>query len=370
VRATVNKVELLKAIQTAERAVNTKSSLPILSALMLTVEGAVLTVRATDLEVGIVATCLTLAREPGAAAVPGKQLVEFVRSLPGHDVTLTLADNKLEVMGGKSKFKLAVIGGQEEFPVLPKVEPTASFCIPESELKADLERVTIAASAEDTRPILQSLLWETDEAGETLTLTATDTHRLHVATTPINSAIGNLKVLVGARACGELIRLLNGADDASVSVDANQIEVKTHAGTLTARLTEGQFPNVAKVIPTYSGGVTLQRDDLAEVINRTGLVAKEACNRIFLTFADGQHLNITASAMDLGECEEEMETLGEVGGAADKKLAANCKFLVQAVQACPDEEVQFLHTAAGRPLLIHGKDKSRFLAVVMPMSFS
>jgi DNA polymerase-3 subunit beta len=366
-QATFQKADLLKAIQTAERAVATKSSLPILSALMLQVSGPNLTVQATDLEVGMTTQVPVTAGKDGAAAVPGKQFVDYVRAMPGAEVTLTVADSQMVITSGKSRFKLAVIGSHAEFPVLAHVaEPVAEFQIDEAALRAALERAAIAASTEDTRPILTAVLWRLDAVGGQLTMVATDTHRLHLVRAATDSAAGDVEALVPGRACKELIRLLGADANCSVRVDRNQIEVKTSNARLTSRLIEGQFPKFEKVVPDLSTSIGIDRDDFAEVITRAGLVGKDDSNRVVLSFQDDGSLRVNARGGD-GEAEEEIGTEGVIGDQAPT-IAANCHFLLQAIQACPDDTIRFLHSGDQRPTLLHGDHRDRFLAVVMPMT--
>lgn len=367
-QATVQKPDLLRAIQTAERAVCTKSSLPILSALMLEVSGETLFVKATDLELSIQTSTQVLAGQDGAAAVPGKQFVEFVKAMPGQEVSLSVSDGTMLVRSGKSRYKLQIIGNRDEFPLVPEVKREAGFITTEKALAEVLGRTVIAAADEDTRPLLCSVLWKLKEGAKSLPMVATDTHRLHMAACPIHSASGTMDVLVSARACRELARLLSGDQDCQVTIDGNQIQVITAAGTLVGRRLEGRYPAYEKVVPSYNDHVGLNRDDLTEVLNRIGIVARDASGRAFLEFADGQPLKVTADAGDQGQAEEEVALDGFLNDGQAPKIAANWRFLLQAAQACPEEGLHFYHQAKDRPILLHGGKRDQFFAVVMPMS--
>jgi DNA polymerase-3 subunit beta len=343
--------------------------LPILSALMLAVEGDTMTVQATDLEISLT-TCVGVTdAEAGAVAVPGKQFVDYCKTMPGASLNLTVDAGTMVIKSGRSRYKLQVIGTAEEFPVLPKVAARHSFTAHETVLAEALRRTVIAAATDDTRPILCGVLFRLAEDLDSLVMAATDTHRLHITSCTIHDAVGTGDVLVSSRTCSELVRLLGADRECRVTIDQSQIQVETAAGTITGRRIEGQFPKYEKVVPDYTRHLDLKRDALAEVVKRASVVAADAANRLFLEFADGQPLRVTASAEGgAGEAEEEVEVTGFLGQGQDTRLAANCKFLLEAVQCCPSEELQFLHEGFLRPVLLHGSKRDEFLAVVMPMS--
>jgi DNA polymerase III subunit beta len=368
-KATIDKSDLLRAVQTAERAVSTKSSLPVLSAMLLEVVNDCLLVKATDLEVSVEthADVDSAKSENGAVAVPAKQFVEYVRAMPGDSVSLTVEDRTMIVKSGRSRIKLQVFS-REEFPALAPVESQVAFTVNEKALAETLGRTVIAASGEDTRPSLCGVLWKLTEGAEDLKMVATDTHRLHIAACPIRDLSGAEDVLVSARTCRELQRLLGANQDCRVIVDKNQVQVITDGGTLVGRRLEGTFPKYERVVPDYTDYLGMNRDDLAEVVKRAGIVGQHASNRILLEFKDAATLEITADAADQGRAEEEIEFSGTLGSGFDTQLAANWRFLLETIQACPDEALRFYHQQALRPILLTGVDPSRFLAVIMPMS--
>lgn len=370
-KAVTTKSDLLRAIPIAERATNTKSSLPILSTMKLEVSGFVLTVSATDLELGMVARVYLEKGEDGAVAVGAKQFVEFVRAVPDGPVSLETGakgspdHGKLIARAGKSVYKTGTFP-EHEFPALPSVEPKFTLTMSEAELRAALERVAAASATDDTRPILCSVLWRITEDG-TLTLVATDTHRLHLGTCEVESVSGSRDLLVPGRACKELVRLLHGDGTAEVTADDNQIQVKTSGAILISRLTDGTYPKYERVVPDLTHSLTVNRKDLAQVVGRASIVGKEDANRVLLQFEDDGVLRVTSSTSD-GAAEEELAFEGSRNDTQDRLLATNFQFLLSALQACPDEEVKFYHNAANRPILLHGVNgRHRFQAVVMPM---
>lgn len=367
-KASIQKSDLLRAIQTAERAVFTKSSLPILSSLALEVSGETLKVQATDLEISIQSQVEIDSGEDGCAAVPGKQLVDYVKAMPGPVVNLSVDKGTMLVQSGRSRYKLQVVGSREEFPVLPEVKPDMSFVAAEKALAEALGRTVIAASEEDPRPVLCSLLWKLKDGVQTLAIVSTDTHRLHASACPIQSTSGTADVLVPVRACRELVRLLSGEQECRVILDNNQIQVQMESGTLISRRMEGNYPDFAKVVPDYKNHVSVNRDDLAAVLNRIGVVARDASGRVTLEFEDGKPIRITADAGDQGAAEDEVAVEGNLNAEQVRKVAVNWRYLLQAVQACPDECIRFFHESGSRPFLLHGADKNQFSATIMPMS--
>ena len=326
-----------------------------------------MTVQATDLEISLTTSVAVTDGEDGAAAVPGKQFCEYVRAMPGASVSLNLEEGAMFIKSGRSRYKLQFYAAAEEFPVLPTVEPKQRFTIAEQTLAETLRRTLIAAANDDTRPVLCGVLWRREKGTDRLVMVATDTHRLHLASCDIENAEGAGDVILSNRTCGELIRLLSGDQDCTVTIDDNQVHLDTAAGTLTGRLLEGKFPVYDKIIPTYSKHLGMNRDDLAEILKRAAVVASDDSNRLILEFGPDKTNRITARS-SYGEAEEEFMVEGLLQNGQDPKLAANYKLLLEAVQACPDEGVRFLHEGGQRPVLIHGLKRDNFLAVVMPMS--
>jgi DNA polymerase-3 subunit beta len=156
VKATVNKADLLRAASTAERAVNTKSSLPILSTLLLKIEEGRLHLAATDLEIGLKTVVEVTDYEEGSVAVPAGLFADVIKAAPAATLTLEVTDTHLIVKGGKSRYKVPVFGDASEFPVLPEVANLGQIVVKESVLREALERITVACAAEDTRPILMA----------------------------------------------------------------------------------------------------------------------------------------------------------------------------------------------------------------------
>lgn len=365
-KATVNRTELMKAAQACDRALSTKTTLPILSSMLLSVEAERLLIRGTDLELTMESAAGVRDVEVGQAAIPAETFLSLVKGLSGETVTFTLneGDTSLLVKCGHSNYKIPVLP-PTDYPPSPQVSPGKGFAVDGAALAAGLGRVLGAVATDDTRPNICGTKWEVE--GETLRLIATDTHRLHVTTLPVTETSGNLEFVLGRRGSAELAKLLN-SDLCTVTVDQNLLEVCSTWGIFTARLTEGQFPNWRRIMPTSLDRlVMVNREVFLAAVKRAGIVAEGNANRLKLALTEEGALAITAQSDEHGEADESVEVASKKGEF--EEMAVNYRFMTSTLSAMGDETVYMKTSHPLSPILIHGAEREVFEAVVMPMQF-
>ncbi len=361
--------DLFEAVQTVGHAVTGRTSLPILShILMQAEESGGIRLTATDLEIGIslVIPDARLETEGGLTA-HARTLTELLGALPEGDVSLSVdLSHAVRLTIGRSDYKLLGLP-PDEYPRLPEVQETNSFAIPQRELRDVIRKTIFAVSPDEARAILTGIL--VDFKGDEVKFVATDTHRLAVRTAKVNAGNGSQQAIIPARAMNELQRMLADEDgDVNVRLSANQVQFTTPTGiTMVSRLIEGQFPNYERVIPSrYEKRLTLETQTFQRAVRRAAIVARNNANRVVLKTLDDKLVIRAESNMD-GTAHEEVEAARE---GDDLEIAFNSKYLLD-VLGVIDEEGMYLELTeplkpgVARPVV--EADGADYLCVLMPM---
>jgi DNA polymerase-3 subunit beta len=360
-RLTCSRDELGQALGVVSRAVSTRGAVQILGGIMLRAEAGSLQVAATDMEISLRTTVDAEIGEDGAVVVPGRLLVDIVRLLPEQEVSLEhkLEEHTLQVTSGASEYRLRTYG-VEDFPRLPEVDSGSLNTIDTEPLLETIARVSRAASRDESRPVLTGILVRFEPG--TLVMAATDSYRLSVKQTPLQAAVPELEAIVPARALDELRRIAAGSDQILLGVQENQIVFGIGAVWLTSRRIDGQFPNYKTLIPeVFEHEVVLPREELLEVVRRTGLMAQRN-SPLRLRFADGE-LTISAQTQDVGEARESLPA--PFSGEA-LEIGFNPEFLRDGIDSVVGDSVTLRLINPLRPGLLQGADGD-FWYLIMPI---
>jgi DNA polymerase-3 subunit beta len=365
-KVTCERRELHEGLQTVARAVSGRSSLPILGNVLMEPGADALRLAATDLELGIERFVPARIAEPGPVTLPAKTLSEIVGVLPEADVTIAAdaGGGDVVITCRRSEYRIQGLPA-EEFPVLPEVGADATFSLPEKELRDIIRQTILAASVDDTRPILTGVY--TLLENHTLVMVATDTHRLAHRRGTVAEAAGEVTAIIPARALNELSRVLEAESEQPVHVrlDKNQVQFRTERTAVVSRLIEGQFPKYEKVIPSeYTRKLTIQKEEMQQAVRRVAVVARENSSRIVLRTA-GEALTFTAEAPALGRAFEEVEVIRE---GDDIQIAFNARYLQDVLGVLDSEGLYLEMTEPLRPAVVRPVDGPDYLMVVMPMS--
>lgn len=364
-KLTVTRKELYEGLQIVSRAVSAHTSLPVLKNVLIEPGAGAIKLCATDLELGVEVTVPASTHEGGPITVPARTFVEIVAGLPEADVSLAADDDaNLVISCRRSEYRMRGLSA-EDFPSLPEVGGTVSFSLPQPLLKAMIRQTALAASGDDTRPILTGICVVV--IGSLLRLVATDTHRLAVRNASVSEASGDTTVIVPARAMNELLRVL-GDDPAAavlVRVDQNQILFQTERVTLVSRLIDGQFPKYERVIPaSCSRRLTVQRDELLSALRRARIVARDATARDRVVFqASGESLLLSAEG-EGGRAHEEIEVIRE---GDEISIAFNATYLLEVLGVLECQGIFLEMSEPLSPAVVRPVDGDDYLMVVMPM---
>ena len=369
-RATLERSNLLKALNHVHRVVERRNTIPILSNVLLRAEGATLTLKATDLDLEILETIQADVKQDGATTVSAQMLYDIVRKLSeGAEVSLeTDGDgNALAMRSGRSNFSLQMLP-EVDFPDLTVGEFPVSFTIAGSTLRDLIDRTQFAVSTEETRYYLNGIYLHLVTVGDAkmLRAVATDGHRLAQAQIPAPADIDAMPgLIVPRKTVGELLKLLEGSDDeARVEVSDNKIRVTTGNVILTSKLIDGTFPDYVRVIPQGNDKLMkVDRSEFASAVDRVSTVASERGRAVKLALADGK-LVLSVNNPDSGSATEEIG----VDFAGDPiEIGFNAKYLLDIGSQLRSSTAVFKLADPGSPTLIEDDDDQNALFVLMPM---
>jgi DNA polymerase-3 subunit beta len=305
---TVGKADLQKELQLCQGVVEKRSTIPILSNVLLRAADGRLQIAATDLDVTILSSTSARIVTPGGVTIEAKRLFDIVRSLPDEDVHFTLQENNsILVESGTAKFRLLGLPA-EDYPTLPTVNVSEGYTIPLDELKTMVGKVKFAITHEETRFQLNGALLKIQP--NKMEMVATDGHRMALINFPSGitgkGKKGNdLTILIPRKALDEILRL-EGGEDGTVrfGVSENQLFFEAGDRRLLARMIDVNFPNYMEVISRDNDRrVMVDRERLLSTIKRISLVANERTRAVRFDFAPGK-LTVSSTNPELGDARE------------------------------------------------------------------
>lgn len=362
---TVSQEILARPLQLVCSIVERRSTLPILSNILLRTTGDQLTITSTDMELEMIANLPVAIDEPGETTVSARKLLDIVRALPNSaTISFKAKDNKALVHAGKSRFSLATLAAKD-FPDSEGANYIDQITVPQSALKNLLDETSFAMASQDVRYYLNGLLLERD--GTTLRAVATDGHRLalgEIETT--DSAAEKNSVIVPRKAILELGRLLGDVDQpVTVSLSNQQIKVELPDIHFTSKLIDGQFPNYERVLPLGGDKVVIaDRDALKQALSRAAILSNDKHRSVKLNLEQNL-LKATVTNQEQESAEEELSV--EYNGSA-LEIAFNNAYLLDLLNAIPDTAVKLTFSDENSSALVTPNDaKFTRQYVVMPM---
>ncbi len=366
---TVTKADLLRELSLSQGVVEKKTTIPILSNVLIETAGDRVNLTATDLELGIRCSCPARVSKPGAGTIPARRLLDYVRLLPDADVSIKFQENQwASVQCGRSRSRIAGMS-RESFPELPQM-PDVLASLPVGALTSMIGKTIFAISMEESRFTLNGALLILRSDG--LAMVSTDGHRLAMVEKELEIAglTGIYRALLPRKAMSELLKMAQEADSDTpmqFSGDENHLFFRIGDRMLISRKLTGNFPDFERVLPkNHSGSVTLTRDELRSAIERVSQFSDERSRAIRVQVTPGE-VTIHSSVSESGESEESIAA--EYDGA-NLDIGFNAAYMLDFLRALPESQVAFHFKdsqSAGelRPGGDHAKDTYRY--VVMPM---
>ena len=350
--------DLADVLGRANRAVGTRTALPVLQGLLCEVSGTTLRVTGTDLDMTVRTQAEVEVIEEGRAVIPGRLLSEAVRKMPAGQVTIGVSDTDIEIQGNGPRFTLRPLD-VEDFPVQEEVV-SEGVEVDGEELADAINQVTIAASGDGARPILTGVLFESSEEG--LRMVATDSYRL--AKRDLAGVGLEGTALVPARGLRELARTI-GAPKVTAQLRDREAVFSSDRGTLRLRLIDGNFPKYQSLLPkTYPNQVVLNKEELLDALGRVALVAEDHIP-VRLKLMEGG-VEVTVTRQDVGGESEHLS--GEFTGSDEEvTIAFNPRYLQDGVNAMPGESVRIQVIDSYKPSVLDTGTEGNFLYLLMPV---
>ena len=366
---TITKENILNGLQAVQNVVSSRTTLPILSNVLLRAEGDRVEFTATDLDVTVACSVEAKIKKGGATTIPVRKLFGIVRELNGGEIDIEVDDkNVCSVRCGTSFYKIHGIGA-DEFPPLPKFKDDKKVVITQETAKSMLGKTSFAISTDESRYVLNGVFISLKD--HKMTVVATDGRRLSLADEEVEiSEKSQGEFIIPAKAVNELNRLLQEKGDVEIKFGENQaaFKLKDDKGfsvLVLTKLIEGNYPNYRQVIPAETKErVPLVRDEFLHALRRAEIMTSEKANSVKLTFSKN-NLAITANSPEVGEARESLAVNYK---GKEISIAFNPKFLIEPLNALTEDEVFFELTDELSPGVL--KINGPFLYVVMPMRLS
>jgi DNA polymerase-3 subunit beta len=341
----------------------TKTTLPVLSNILLNARDGKLTLSGTDLDISVSVSIDAEVEKEGSVTVPAKKFAEIARELPAAPVHIHVDGVEIRIESGKSRFKLFGLP-TEEFPSFPEVDSGDSWSMQASDLHELISKTSFAVSTEESRPILNGVLWQLREG--TASMVATNGHRLARLTVPLEGGgAPETDLIIPPKALQQVARLFEKEGEIAVARSQNHLAFRSAARAVYTRLIEGPYPNYQQVIPTDNDKKAIaSRDGLAAAIRRMAVVASDQTHRVRMSFADGS-LSFRVQTPDLGEAEEEMAV--DYGGEP-LEIGFNANYLLEVLRYMPGDDVLVEFKAPERAATFRpASGELDYLCLVMPL---
>ncbi len=372
---TCQQAELQRALAHVSRAVARKSTLPVLSNVLLSADEGQVRLAATNLEIAIAASLPARVITPGRLTVRADLLTEFISSLPSDEVTLRMEPGSLTlaVSCGYSKANIKGIPA-EDFPTLPEIgEQVPTARIDGGLLREMIAQVVFAAATDDSRPVLAGVLVEFQ--GSTLTMAAADGFRLSVRSAELGERVAaDLAIIVPARALHELARSMADAEGAiDLLVTPNRSQLLARSGTVEflSRLIDGHFPEFRQIIPkTYNTRVVVSREAFLGAARRAKIFAQSNNEVVRLQLLPGDSeldpgaVIVSAQAAETGDNEDLLSA--RVDGPK-AQIAFNGRYLTDVLSVMKSAEVALEMTSSNAAGVFRPVGDTSFTHVIMPM---
>lgn len=362
---TITRERLHEGLAAVAASVPTKTTLPVLSNILLEASGDGIRLAGTDLDTAVSTAVPAEVDDEGAVTVPARKLVEIVRELPSAAIRITSSgEQRVNLECGRSRFKLLGIP-KDEFPSFPPVSFERSWKVASSDLQKLIHHVSFAASTEESRPILNGVMWE--RRGNRMRMVATNGHRLAKMDVPVSGGAGSDDFIVPPKALEQVRRLFGPSDEIEIAKSDNHLGFQGGSTRVFTRLIEGPYPNYEQVIPRENDkGATIDKEALAAALRRVGVVASDQTHRVRLAFSGG-NLKFSVSTPDLGEAQDEIAVTYD-GDALE--IGFNANYLLEILKYMPTDEVRLTFSAPERAATVEPvgwDDAASYLCLVMPL---
>jgi DNA polymerase-3 subunit beta len=365
-RFTISREKLQEGLNAVSASIPTKTTLPVLANILVETTDRGIRLSGTDLDIAVSTEVAADVEASGAVTIPAKKLSELARELPPAPVRIAaLGEQRITLECGRSKFKLLGLP-RDEFPTFPVVRFNESWRIKSGDLQKLIGATIFAVSTEESRPILNGVLWELRP--ELMRMVATNGHRLAKMETPIiasNAPASDL--IVPPKALEQVRRLFPAEEELEVARGENHIGFRSPLTAVYTRLIEGPYPNYDQIIPRDNDKYAIaDKNALISALKRMSVIASDQTHRIRMAFNSGM-LKFSVTTPDLGEAQDELPIRYD---GDQLEIGFNASYLLEALRFMPTDEIKFTLKAPERAATIEPEgwaDPATYMYLVMPL---
>ena len=366
-RFTITRQNLHQGLSAVSASLPPKTTLPVLSNILIeTVDNGV-RFSGTDLDVAVRIQVAVDIGEEGGMTAPGKKLWQITRELPEEPVEISTRGEQIELRCGRSHFKLNGLP-TSDFPALPDISFNDGWSASGRALLSLIRHTTFAVSTEESRPVLNGVLWELRD--QEMRMVATNGHRLARMTIPAGPSLQTTtQLIVPPAALQHVQRLFGDEDTVQVARSDNHLGFSAGGTEVYTRLVDGTYPNYEQVIPKDNNRfAVVARKEFESAVKRVAAIASEQTHRIRMKFEDGQ-VELSVLTPDLGEAHDELEVSYE---GEDIEIGFNANYLLEVLRYVGTDEIRLGFTAPERaatiePVSDDTEEARDYLCLVMPL---
>jgi DNA polymerase-3 subunit beta len=365
-RFTISREKLQEGLAAVAASIPAKTTLPVLANILIETTENGIRLAGTDLDIAVSTEVGADVEQQGAITVPAKKLFEIARELPSAPVKISATgEQRVTLECGRSRFRLLGLP-KDEFPSFPAVKFDDAWRVRSGDLQKLISHTSFAASTEESRPILNGVLWELRP--DRMRMVATNGHRLaKMELTIASTNAPSNDLIVPPKALDQIRRLFPAEEELEIARGDNHLGFRSPFTAVFTRLIEGPYPNYEQVIPKDNDKhAILDKAAFISALKRMSVVASDQTHRIRLSFNAGM-LKFSVSTPDLGEAQDELPIRFE-GDPLD--IGFNAAYLLEILRYMPTDEVRMTFRAPERASTLEPegwKDPAKYLCLLMPL---
>jgi DNA polymerase III subunit beta len=365
-RFTITREKLQEGLTAVAASIPAKTTLPVLANILLETTEKGIRLSGTDLDIAVSTEVAADVETSGAITIPAKKLSEIARELPPSPVKMaTSGEQRVTLDCGRSHFRLLGLP-RDEFPSFPNIKFSESWRVRSGELQKLISHTSFAVSTEESRPILNGVLWELRP--DQMRMVATNGHRLAKMQVPIKSSgMPSADLIVPPKALEQIRRLFPADEELEIARGENHLGFRSPFTAVYTRLIEGPYPNYEQVIPKDNDKYAIaDKGALISALKRMSVIASDQTHRIRMSFNAGM-VKFSVQTPDLGDAQDELPVRYE-GDQLD--IGFNASYLLEILRFMPTEEIRLTFRAPERAATLEPEqwnDPAQYLCLVMPL---
>lgn len=362
-KISINKTELQNALNIAQKGVSTRSTLPVLSGILLDATEDKLVLQSTDLELSIQYSTPALVEEVGKTVVPGKLFADIIKNLPDAAVHIQTSENEAQITCDTSSFSVKTLN-YEDFPGFPKVETIKSISIPFMQFSSMVKKVSKVVSRDESRAILTGVLVGLENGK--LRMVATDSYRLAMAEVEKpDTQTEDFEAVISGNFLNDVAGLQSSDEEVQIALAENQIVINYGNTIFINRRIEGNYPNYKQLIPEqYTTKATINREVLTSSVKRASILSSTTAPMKFDLNIASQTIQITVTSPDVGSVQETI--VCEIEGE-DTEIAFNSSYVLDGLTAVKDEQIDMEVQSSLKPGIFRVNQTENYLYLIMPV---